>query len=223
MAKVNFKRVLTNDDVNNLPIEDGNFIVTKDGKAFTDYDNERVGIGGTPDTEMSDTSTNSVENKIIKQYVDTNVGNINNLETTDKTNLVNAINEVNGIATSLPDVKVLWTGGLYMTGAHKIALSESVSSQRHGIVLHWQRYTSGSVQNTDHAYFFIPKSHIQLSSGQGVEMMMSDATFGIVAAKYVYVSDTEIVGNANNEKTGTGASGIKYINNRHVLTQVLGV
>lgn len=150
-------------------------------------------------------------------------GNIADLDTTDKTNLVNAINEVNGIATSLPDVKVLWTGGLYMNGKHKITLSESVSSQRHGIVLHWQRYTDGIVQNTDHAYFFIPKSHIQLSYGQGVEMMMSDATFGIVAAKYVYVSDTDIVGNANNEKVGTGASGIKYINNRHVLTQVLGV
>ena len=72
MAKVDFKRVKTNAEVNNIDIKDGNFIVTGEGKTFIDYENERKAIGGTPDIEMSDTSTNSVENRVIKQYVDEN-------------------------------------------------------------------------------------------------------------------------------------------------------
>lgn len=101
MAKVNFKRVLTSDDVENLTIEDGSFIITKDGKIFTDYENERISIGGTPDTEVSITSTNSVENKAITNYVDmqtnsinSNIGTLPELKTTNKDNLVNAINEL---------------------------------------------------------------------------------------------------------------------------------
>lgn len=72
MAKVDFKRVKTNAEVNNIDIKDGNFIVTGEGKTFIDYENERKAIGGTTDIEMSDTSTNSVENRVIKQYVDEN-------------------------------------------------------------------------------------------------------------------------------------------------------
>lgn len=70
MAKVNFKRCATISDLSNIDIVDGNFIVTGDGKTYIDYGNERKGIGGTPDLEMSDSSTNTVQNRIIKQYID---------------------------------------------------------------------------------------------------------------------------------------------------------
>ena len=70
MAKVEFTRVETNDDIENIDIKDGRFIVTGEGKAFVDYGENRIGIGGTPDTQMSDSSTNSVENRVIKEYVD---------------------------------------------------------------------------------------------------------------------------------------------------------
>lgn len=70
MAKVNFKRVQSVNDLSNLDIVDGNLIVTGDGKTYIDYGNERKGIGGTPDLEMSDTSTNSVQNKVVKEYID---------------------------------------------------------------------------------------------------------------------------------------------------------
>lgn len=70
MAKVNFKRVETIKDTERIPIEDGNLIVTADGNMFLDYDKRRVAVGGTSDTEMSDESTNSVQNKVIKEYVD---------------------------------------------------------------------------------------------------------------------------------------------------------
>lgn len=73
MAKVNFKRIQNVNDLNNLDIVDGNLIVTGDGNLFTDYNNQRIALGGTPDTEMSDTSTSPVQNKIIKKYIDDNI------------------------------------------------------------------------------------------------------------------------------------------------------
>lgn len=48
MAKVSFKRRLTNKEVDNIPIEDGNLILTKEGGIFTDYDEKRVKIEGVP-------------------------------------------------------------------------------------------------------------------------------------------------------------------------------
>ena len=71
MANVLFKRVEDSTQLDNIPVVDGSFYVTGDGKSFIDYDGERLPVGGTPDTEMSDRSTNAVENKVIKQYVDT--------------------------------------------------------------------------------------------------------------------------------------------------------
>ena len=46
------------------------------------------------DTEMSDTSENAVQNKVIKEYVDDITGDKNNLTTNNKETLVDAINEV---------------------------------------------------------------------------------------------------------------------------------
>ena len=82
MAKVDFRRVTTNAEVENIDIKDGQFIVTGEGKTFVDYGNERIPICGTPDTQMSDTSTNSVENKIIKEYVDSQIENLQTINTT---------------------------------------------------------------------------------------------------------------------------------------------
>ncbi len=70
MSKVNFKRIRNIDDLTNIDIYDGNLIVSGDGKLFVDYENSRVAVGGTPDTEMSDTSNNSIENKVVKTYID---------------------------------------------------------------------------------------------------------------------------------------------------------
>lgn len=104
MAKVQFKRVENVDDLDSIPVEDGNFVVTGDGKTYVDYGNERKGIGGTPDNEMSDFSTNSVENKVIKKYIDDVsevIGSPDNLNTTDKSSIVNSINEVSGALNEL--------------------------------------------------------------------------------------------------------------------------
>lgn len=70
MAKANFKRIANSSDIDTLPVEDGAFIVTGDGKSYVDYDENRISVCGTPDSEMSSTSTNTVQNNTIKAYVD---------------------------------------------------------------------------------------------------------------------------------------------------------
>lgn len=73
MANVLFNRVEDSTQLDNIPVVDGSFYVTGDGKSFIDYGEERLPVGGTPDTEMSDRSTNAVENNVIKQYVDNSI------------------------------------------------------------------------------------------------------------------------------------------------------
>ena len=70
------------------------------GNDPTDITNwEKVGgAGSSTDDELSDTSENPVQNKVIKNALDTKVdetvvGDLSDLQTTDKTDLVSAINE----------------------------------------------------------------------------------------------------------------------------------
>lgn len=52
MAKVLFKRIEDSTNIDNIDIEDGAFIITKDGKTYVDYDETRVRINGTPDAPV---------------------------------------------------------------------------------------------------------------------------------------------------------------------------
>lgn len=123
---------------------------------------------------------------------------------------------------SIQENNVLWSGTLYMTKGHTATLSQRVSAQRHGIVLAWSAYANGAAQNYDWFYTYVPKGHIARHSGAGVLCNMSASTFGNIGAKYVYVNDANIVGNDNNNKTGS-ANGITYNNAHWVLREVYGV
>ena len=123
-------------------------------------------------------------------------------------------------------VKLLWSNasGWYMHASQTATLSEPVSEQRSGIVLHWQAYVNGSAQNYDHNYFFVPKSHVESNPGGGVSMFLTVSTLNAVTAKYVYVHDDRIVGNdVNNQEPSTTGSGIEKTPKYFVLTQVIGV
>lgn len=77
MAKVSFKRIENSLDIGNVPIVDGQITYTKDGKTYLDYEGQRVVVNGTPDTTMSDTSTNAIANSTVKNYVDTKINDVN--------------------------------------------------------------------------------------------------------------------------------------------------
>lgn len=120
--------------------------------------------------------------------------------------------------------KLLWSGAYYMNGDQTINLAEPVSKQRSGIVLVFSRYSSGAAQDYHFNIYFVPKYQIKNHTSHGISFLMtSDGSFGVFAAKYLYIANTHISGNENNEKTGTGACGITYTNNGFVLRYVIGV
>ena len=113
--------------------------------------------------------------------------------------------------------------GFYMTGSQIVYLEEKISEQQNGIILVWSFY-NGSVQDHGWNFTVIPKAWIPDNpNNMGMTtFMVENATVGNVGAKYFYVRDNRIVGNENNNKTGTGTSAIKYNKNKFVLRWVYG-
>lgn len=114
--------------------------------------------------------------------------------------------------------------GYYMTSSQRIYLEEKVSEQLNGVILVWSYYTNGAPQEGSFQFTVIPKTILSdnPSGGGIVAMMASHSIFALMGAKYLYVRDSYIFGHDNNNKTGTGTSGIKYSNNAFVLRWVYG-
>lgn len=111
----------------------------------------------------------------------------------------------------------------YMDSAKTVLLEETVSSQQNGLILVWSFYNGGA-KNWGWNFTVIPKIFVtDNTDGGGMSTFMSEsATFGNVGVKYIYVKDDRIIGNDNNATSGTGASAIKYANNKFVLRWVYG-
>lgn len=133
---------------------------------------------------------------------------------------VQAFRNAIGFGTTAPGT-VLWNDYAYMIEAQTADLSANISTCPTGVVLHWQKYADGAVQNYDHNYQFIPKTHVATANGAGIAHLLTTST-GTIGRKYVYVYDNKIVGNFNNTVIGT-ESGITFNNKTWVLTQVIAV
>lgn len=114
---------------------------------------------------------------------------------------------------------VLWSGGYYMTASHTANLSHNISTCPTGIVLHFQPYTSSTVQNYYHQYCFVPKT---TSFAAIHNFTLCTTGFTKVGMKALRIYDDRIVGDDANDDTGT-ASGITFANNYWVMTQVIAV
>lgn len=112
---------------------------------------------------------------------------------------------------------------MYMHGTQTITLNETVSSQKHGIVLIWSAYSGGSAQNYDFNYIFISKMHIQLFPGSGISMFLTNSDGSLVGTKYLYVGDSAITGNDNNDDAAKTVAGYTNTPNHFVLRYVVGV
>lgn len=120
--------------------------------------------------------------------------------------------------------KLLWQGGYYMTASQTVTLPEPVSAQNNGIVLVFSRYSSSTVRDYHFNHAFVHKMFVKLHPGVGSSFTMTtDGSFSVMATKYLYIHDDHIDGNAINEATGTGTSGVTYENNGFVLRYVIGV
>lgn len=122
------------------------------------------------------------------------------------------------------DNRILWSGGMYMTAGHTASLSEAISEQPNGIVLIFSRYSGSAVQNYHYNHFFVHKDFVRNHTGVGSTFVMATGDpFEVMASKYLYIHDDKIVGNDNNNASGTGGSGITYNNAGFVLRYVIGV
>ena len=149
-----------------------------------------------------------------------NIGQLANLTTNTRTDLVSAINEVN---THLSTSNILWSGGSYMGSGQTASLSQSITSQKNGIVLCWSAYASGQPQNYNWNFIFIPKQFVTAAGeGNGVSSFLTGSTLESISYKYVYVGDSAITGHEFNDDAGT-KSGITYNNRLYVLRYVIGV
>ncbi len=124
---------------------------------------------------------------------------------------------------------ILWQannepGGYYMTSEHVVSLNEKISEQAHGIILVWWGFnpSSQSLVGGPVAQQVIPKSLISESGGMLFHQDMHYGSFAYSGTKIVNVYNDRIIGNSTNVATGTGGSGIKYNNNRFVLSYVIG-
>ena len=108
---------------------------------------------------------------------------------------------------------VLWKGVYYMSAGQTVNLSQTISSQKTGIVLIFGAYSNGTAQHYNHTCYFIPKTFINYWEGDGVMIPMGGSE-GVSGSKYVYVSDNKITGNEQNETAN---------NKKWVLTDVIGV
>lgn len=121
---------------------------------------------------------------------------------------------------STPSGTVLWSStGNHMISTHTAHLSRDISTCQSGVLLHWQPYTSGTTQTWGHVFTFIQKAQ---NNGTGCMVILATSKFAVVGTKYVYVYDNRIVGNDDNNKSGT-ANGITYNNAYWVMTQVIAV
>ena len=122
------------------------------------------------------------------------------------------------------DGQLLWEGGFFMHDTQEINLAEPVSKQRSGIVLVFCRYSSSTIQNYHFSYHFVPKMAVAMHEGCGSVFYMGAVEGDYLAAKYLYISDQSIKGDAYNDDVITDASnGITYTNNATVLRYVIGV
>lgn len=120
---------------------------------------------------------------------------------------------------------VLWSGAYYMKDTHIITLSQPISLQPNGIVLVFSYYnaTEGAAEDVQFKEFFVPKTIVASKPGKGHCFDMSSYKYTACCTKYLYISDSQIKGHADNVAKGTAATGITYNNTYYVLRYVLGV
>lgn len=120
--------------------------------------------------------------------------------------------------------KLLWNEGVYyMTATQTVNLPEAISAQKNGIILVFSEYANGAASDSAIHSFFIHKEQVALLPGKGYTFTLATSKLEYVATKNVFIEDTKISGHADNNASGTGASGFKYTNNRFVLRYVFGI
>lgn len=123
------------------------------------------------------------------------------------------------------NAKVLASKTSSLGNGQSVSLSEPISQQANGIVLVFSQFNVSTASAVDSGWntFFVSKYVVSNFPGQGhVFIMTTDSVFGTIGAKYVWIADDVIAGQANNIASGSSNS-VYYDNTAFVLRYVLGV
>lgn len=166
------------------------------------------------------------------QYVSMNITSVNRyVDSLDSNSTTKALTANQGmvldkrLSTLEAEQKLLWRdpAGSYMMESQQAPLSETISSQKNGIVLVFQPYVDNEPKSWGLYSYFFPKYLISLlGEGYGYCINIPENEVGLKATKYIYFYDDHLAGNAANVETLTifGSS----INNKDaVLTAVIGI
>lgn len=117
---------------------------------------------------------------------------------------------------------VLWSGGWHMNANQTITLPEKITEQKNGIALIFSAFTPSTNKVEDHTFscHFVPKTFVKYTPGWGCNFNLSNS-WGH-GAKYLYIFDTSIKGNADNAVTKT-VGNVSYSNSNYVLRYVIGM
>ena len=119
--------------------------------------------------------------------------------------------------------KILWQGENYMDANQVATLSEPVSQQINGIVLVFSLYRAGYAEDASLHSFFISKKEVELMpNAPHTFFLMINSGFSVIGAKYLYIADNAITGDATNAQDGSN-NGFTYKNRSFVLRYVIGV
>lgn len=114
---------------------------------------------------------------------------------------------------------LLWSGVRYPDKSQTLTLSQAISAQPTGAVFVFSYYSTDLVaQDYNWDFYFVPKRHVLDHSGKGITF--ANAYRGMF--KYIYVSDTSVVGHSYNDQVST-INGIAFASDRYVLRYILGV
>lgn len=119
--------------------------------------------------------------------------------------------------------KVLWEGASHMNASQVANLSENISDQINGIVLVFSLYRNGYAEDVSIQSFFVSKKEVELlPDAPHAFFLMINAGFSTIGAKYLYIDDDVITGNATNTSNSSN-NGLTFNNSMFVLRYVIGV
>lgn len=193
--------------------------------------NEWIVIQGTPAASNPQvpayTEGNLQESDLVDDcpVFEVHLNGINVTEVVKLLDVVPNISELNGnINNGTKELWALHSPGWMMADGSTLTLPEPISKQKNGIILVWSRHDpdAGSSLNYGWNYSYIPKDSVaQGDSNNGHNFFLSGESLGYVASKYLYISDTQIVGSTNNAVNNVTGSGITTRNRNFALRQVL--
>lgn len=116
MTKVNFKRTLTDDEVNNIELEDGNFIVTAEGTVYVDYNTGRKKLGVGDKEYIYFTESTTLNDLVIKSNL---LGNNSKIDASEIA-IINSDNIVKDLDDYLEETSKFSTTEETFTGKYWI-------------------------------------------------------------------------------------------------------